>query len=126
LLFERCGTSGRRSIQRSLRAFDAWAGNSAEFHQIKGSAELELGQQILLGLHHGRWASSSSSGVFRSPLHVDFHTRIMRRLLELGALRLSWLSVRGQPVAVLYGMIWGNKVYAYQTGRSGPLHSPGD
>src|SRR5439155_20781139 len=42
---------------------------------------------------------------------------MMGRLLELGALELLWLSVRGEPVAALYGMAWGGKVYAYQMGR---------
>jgi hypothetical protein len=41
----------------------------------------------------------------------------MRWLLERGALELLWLSVRGQPVAALYAMAWGDKVYAYQMGR---------
>ena len=41
----------------------------------------------------------------------------MRRLLGRGALELLWLTVRGEPVAALYGMAHGDKVYAYQTGR---------
>ena len=41
----------------------------------------------------------------------------MAWLLEQGALELLWLSVRGEPVAALYGMVWAGKVYAYQCGR---------
>jgi CelD/BcsL family acetyltransferase involved in cellulose biosynthesis len=39
-------------------------------------------------------------------------------LLERNALELVWLSVRGQPVAVLYNVIWQNKTMAYQGGRA--------
>ena len=41
----------------------------------------------------------------------------MRGCLESGSLELLWLCARNEPVAVLYAIDWGGKVYAYQTGR---------
>jgi CelD/BcsL family acetyltransferase involved in cellulose biosynthesis len=41
----------------------------------------------------------------------------MPRLLEQGALDLSWLEVRGEPVAALYSIVWDGKVHFYQSGR---------
>jgi CelD/BcsL family acetyltransferase involved in cellulose biosynthesis len=32
-------------------------------------------------------------------------------------LDLLWLTVRGEPVAALYNIVYGNKVYFYQSGR---------
>jgi CelD/BcsL family acetyltransferase involved in cellulose biosynthesis len=109
--------SGRRSVQRSLKAFDAWAGGTTRLENVTTLADLEKGKEILVRLHHERWGADGEAGVFRSPHFVQFHDILMRRLAERGALELLWLSARGEPVAVLYGMTWAGKVYAYQTGR---------
>ena len=112
----------RRHITRSLRSFDQWAEGTARLECATNLVELERGRRVLIDLHHARW--EQGGGVFREPSFVQFHDAMMRRLLECGALELLWLSVRGEPVAALYGMVWNNKVYAYQTGRR--LGVPGE
>jgi CelD/BcsL family acetyltransferase involved in cellulose biosynthesis len=107
----------RRQVTRSLRAFDEWAGGTARLECATDAASLEKGKRILIDLHHARWSEGEQSGVFRSPSFLKFHDAMMHRLLERGALDLLWLTVREEPVAALYGMTWGDKVYAYQTGR---------
>ena len=107
----------RRQVTRSLRAFDQWAGGEASLERATDLAGLEKGKRILRELHHARWEGGGQSGVFRSPLFLEFHDTIMPHLLGRGALELTWLTVRGEPVAALYGMTWGDKVTAYQTGR---------
>jgi CelD/BcsL family acetyltransferase involved in cellulose biosynthesis len=39
-------------------------------------------------------------------------------LLKRGALDLTWLCVRDQPVAASYSIVWNRKVHHYQGGRS--------
>lgn len=107
----------RRQVTRSLRAFERWACGEARLECATDAAGLEKGKRVLIDLHHSRWSEGGQSGVFRSPSFLEFHDGMMRRLLECGALELLWLTVRGEPVAALYGMRWGDKVYAYQTGR---------
>lgn len=109
--------SHRHLLTRSLRAFDRWAGGPTRLERVADPGDLEKGKRILVSLHHARWEKDAQSGVFRSPHYVRFHDLIMARLLERGCLELCWLSVRGKPVAVLYGLAWGGKVYAYQMGR---------
>jgi CelD/BcsL family acetyltransferase involved in cellulose biosynthesis len=109
--------SHRHLLTRSLRAFDRWAGGQARLERVTGAGNLEKGKCILVDLHHARWERDAQSGVFRSPTFVRFHDLIMSRLLERGCLELSWLSVLGEPVAVLYALAWGGKVHAYQIGR---------
>ena len=109
--------SARRAVQRSLRAFDAWAGGTARVDAVTGLGDLEIGKRILVGLHHGRWAEAGKPGVFHSPLYLQFHDAIMPLLAGRGSLELVCLCARGEPVAALYGMSWAGKVYAYQTGR---------
>ena len=99
--------SGRRAC--SAR-FDEWAGGTARFERATDLAGLEEGKRVLTALHHARWEGGGRTGVFRSPLFLDFHDAMMRHLLERGALELTWLTVRGEPMAALYGMRWGEKV----------------
>src|SRR5690606_18920541 len=58
----------RAYVRRSLRDFDAWAGDDFEVRRATTPAELEEGKRILVELHHRRWEKSGETGVFRSPL----------------------------------------------------------
>jgi CelD/BcsL family acetyltransferase involved in cellulose biosynthesis len=107
----------RRHVTRSLHEFEKWAGGEMRLECATDAASLEVGRRVLVELHHARWAAGGQAGVFRAPPYIRFHAELMRRLLGRGELELLWLSVRGEPVAALYGMAWGDKVYAYQTGR---------
>ncbi|MBV9123386.1 MAG: GNAT family N-acetyltransferase, partial [Planctomycetes bacterium] len=107
----------RKNIRRSLKVFEAWAGGTTRLECVHGLADLDRGKEILVRLHHERWHSAGQPGVFRSPLYLQFHDALMPRLAESGALELLWLCARNEPVAVLYGMVWSGKVYAYQIGR---------
>ena len=109
--------SHRRQVTRSLRAFEQWAGGEARLERASDAATVEDGKRILVRLHHARWAVGGQAGVFRSPYFIRFHDLLMRRLLGRGTLELLWLTVRGEPVAALYGMTHDEKVCAYQTGR---------
>jgi CelD/BcsL family acetyltransferase involved in cellulose biosynthesis len=80
-------------------------------------AELERGSAVLRALHGERWSASGRRGAFASRRFRAFHDQVMRALLAAGALELSWLSVRGEPVAALYNFSWNGKVYFYQSGR---------
>ncbi len=107
----------RRQVTRSLRAFEEWAGGEWRLQRVTDAADLDKATHDLIDLHHNRWASDGQGGVFRSPSFLRFHDAIMRTLLEHGQLELLRLTVRGESVAALYGMTWGDKTIAYQTGR---------
>lgn len=109
--------NGRRNLKRSMKAFDEWANGTTKLECASNTADLDKARRILINLHQGRWASEGHAGVFRSPLYLDFHDRLMQRMAERGDLELLWLTAHGEPVAALYGWTWDNKVYAYQTGR---------
>ncbi len=111
------GANSRRNIQRSLKAFDIWSEGTTRLESISDVAGLEKGKAILVHLHHRRWATAGEPGVFRASRYLEFHNSIMKRLAESGNLELLCLFARDEPVAVLYGMNWADKVIAYQTGR---------
>jgi CelD/BcsL family acetyltransferase involved in cellulose biosynthesis len=108
---------GRYMLLRSLRDFEQWAQDDAELHEVRTPAELDRGIRVLRTLHGDRWQADSRGGVFASPLFTAFHEQVMGSLLASGALELLWLTVRGDPVAALYNIVWNEKVYFYQGGR---------
>jgi CelD/BcsL family acetyltransferase involved in cellulose biosynthesis len=107
----------RYSVVRSLRDFEAWSCGQSEIVRAKTVADLERGKQILIELHRQRWQADGEGGTFRSSRFLAFHDSVMPALLREGALDLSWLNVRGEPVAAMYNIVWNNKVFFYQCGR---------
>jgi CelD/BcsL family acetyltransferase involved in cellulose biosynthesis len=106
--------SRRAALRQALRKFDAWSDGEARWHCATTTAELEEGARALKALHGQRWAGG---GKFGSPHFNAFHDATMPALLAAGALELLWLTVRGEPVAAAYNIVWDNKVYFYQCGR---------
>lgn len=114
------GGERRYLVNRSLRELEKWAGGEWKLHRARTAEELTEGKRILEELHAARWAPAGRSGVFASERFSRFHSEIMPRLLagEDGTgLELAWLTTRGHPVAVVYNIVYGNKVYFYQSGR---------
>lgn len=107
----------RRFVKQTLGYFHDWAQGQWQLHEARTPAQLELGCGVLRTLHGERWSATGRSGVFASAPFCAFHDQVMRALLASGALELSWLSVRDQPVAALYNLNWNDKVYFYQSGR---------
>jgi hypothetical protein len=106
--------TSRYLVNRSLRDFEAWAGDGFELHEVTTRAELALGRRVLLALHGSRWGDE---GAFASPRFDAFHEEVMPAMLDRGALDLSWICARGEPVAAIYNLRWRGKVYSYQCGR---------
>ena len=86
------------------------------WHVMCTAASLEEGKRHLLALHEQRW-EDAPGGTFRSPLFLAFHDRVMPALLAQGALDLIWLTVRDEPIAVMYDIRWNGKASFYQCGR---------
>lgn len=108
-------SSSRYLVKRALRDFEQWAGHRAELHVANDARELSLGRRTLETLHDERWRGH---GVFASARFSAFHAAVMPELLSQGALELLWLTVGGTAVASVYNIVWRNKVYFYQSGRS--------
>jgi CelD/BcsL family acetyltransferase involved in cellulose biosynthesis len=108
----------RSWANRSLRDFRDWAGDDWRFERAVSESDLARGREILVQLHGQRWSKDGKAGVFTSPLFLRFHDEVMPRLLGQKALELCWLSVRGRPIAVVYSIVWRNRIYFYQSGRA--------
>ncbi len=72
--------------------------------------------QELFRLHTQRWQSKGKSGSFALAEKRDFHLEISRRLLEKKELGLYYLRVDKKIASVLYGFVYQDTYYFYQTG----------
>ena len=83
----------------------------------------------LVKLHQERWALDGKPGVFAAPHFIEFHRNLIREWLPGGRAILARLVLEGNPVAVLYGFVTGQKFDFYQSGvqleTSGPCGAPG-
>ena len=115
------GSSRRYVVTRSLRELDRWAGKGGwELRSAVTAADLDEGRRVLHDLHAERWSAAGRRGAVASARFKRFHDEVMPRLLagEDGAsLDLLWLTVRGQPIAASYSVVFANKVYFHQSGR---------
>jgi CelD/BcsL family acetyltransferase involved in cellulose biosynthesis len=112
------GGRHRRMLLKTLRDFEAWADGTASFRRATSPEQLNEAATLLRTLHGERWFDSGKpGGVFQSPRFDDFHQRFLAGLGRSGAAEICCLSVRGEPVAVNYNLLWNRKVYFYQCGR---------
>ena len=108
----------RRVLLKTQRDFDTWADGKASFHRATSPAEVTETAGLLRTLHGERWGCGGRpGGAFQSPRFDRFHRRVLPELAGRDAVEICWLSVRGEPVAVNYSLVWDRKVYFYQCGR---------
>jgi predicted ATP-grasp superfamily ATP-dependent carboligase len=110
----RLSSGGRYLLSRSTRDVERWAGSDLAIHVATTPAGLEAGKQALFALHGERWGGR---GAFASPRFRAFHEGVMAALFAQGDLELLWLTVRGEPFAAAYDLLWKGRVYYYQSGR---------
>lgn len=72
----------------------------------------------LVRLHNDRRTTLGEAGAFEDPQFLHFHRTVVERIAELEQVRLSILSVDGQPMAAEYVLHAGESVFAYQGGLS--------
>jgi CelD/BcsL family acetyltransferase involved in cellulose biosynthesis len=108
-------SSRRYFVRQSLRRFEQWAGVDACVHTVSDREDLQKGKHVLMRLHQRRWGEKE--GKFGSSRFAAFHDRVLPALLDAGALELLWLTVRDEPIASVYNILWNGKVYFYQSGR---------
>lgn len=112
-------SKSRYLVTRALRELDKWAGPGG--YQLRRASDLDAlvaGREVLHRLHETRWRHEGHDGVFVRDRFRTFHDEVMPKLLARGELDLIWLEVHEQPVAVLYNIVYDNKVYVYQSGRT--------
>jgi len=111
----------RYVVTRALRELAAWAGpDGYAVTRATTRAELEEGKRVLRSLHSERWSADGRDGVFANARFRRFHDDVMADLFagrDGASLDLAWLSVKGEPVAATYSLVFANAISFYQSGR---------
>jgi CelD/BcsL family acetyltransferase involved in cellulose biosynthesis len=100
-----------RNERRKLQKID-----HSETNKVANDEDLERGFKELSELHKKRWGAKGTEGAFSHPKFKEFHERIMPLLLKNGSLELVRFSEHGNTRAVLYNIVYNNKIYFYQSG----------
>ncbi|HVR28424.1 MAG TPA: GNAT family N-acetyltransferase [Thermoanaerobaculia bacterium] len=111
---ESLGPSHRYNFRRRLRQLER--GFELRFDRVRTEEERREALEILLRLHHGRFAQRGGSDAFHTPELIAFHRELSALALERGWLRLFVLRLDGRPAAALYGFRYQDRFLFYQAG----------
>lgn len=82
------------------------------------NAEIDVDEaiEIVAELNHFRRGNLDKGSVFEQPNFVEFHKKIVKKLLPLNKVSLRILYFSDEPVAALYSFIDDETVHPYQSG----------
>ena len=106
-------SSLRYKINRGRKEFGKLGGT---YHLVKEESELPQAIAELERLHQYRWKSKGKQGAFSSHEWKTFHQKLMLLLLNKGRLKLSFLKLDDQVVAVNYNFAFDQKIHFFQSG----------
>lgn len=104
----------RYKFRKNLRELEKHGAYS--FRTSSTVEELEHDLQTLVSLHQARWEGRGMSGVFSDPAYRRFIGIVSQHALQHELLRLSIVTVSDKPVAAVYNIAYGNKIFYYQSG----------
>ncbi len=106
-------SSLRYKIKRGRNEFGKLKGT---YHLVKKESELPKTFADLGRLHQHRWNSKGKAGAFSSHEWKTFHQRLIPMLFDKGWLKLSFLKLNGQTVAVNYNFAFNKRIHFFQSG----------
>ncbi|GLR79987.1 GNAT family N-acetyltransferase (plasmid) [Azospirillum oryzae] len=108
------GRNTRAAVNRAERLYRA---RGALDHHV--AATVDEAMEYFAGmevLHQAGWQARGQAGAFANPAFRPFHTRLIAEGMRRGAVRLSRVSVGGQPIGYLYNFVHRHRVLNYQGG----------
>jgi CelD/BcsL family acetyltransferase involved in cellulose biosynthesis len=106
--------------KRRLRWLEKRPGFAIELHV--GPDAVVAALDILMQLHHKRWAVEGGSDAIDSPAVEAFHRDAAQALAARGWAHVWVLSVEGAPRAALYGWRFADRFAFYQAGYDPEWH----
>lgn len=111
---EGLGTEHQRDFKRKWKRLNR--DYAVRFELITSPEECGKSIDLLIVQHNLRWRGRGGSDAFHTPGLLAFHRDVSRGMLEQGWLRLYTLFLNEAPAASIYGFLYGEKFYFYQSG----------
>lgn len=108
------GPNIRKNLNRYLRLLPKNFEMRVDCARMPKEAAAAL--DIVIDLHRKRWEAAGTSEAFQTPAVNAFHHDFARLAAERGWLRILLVWLNGRPAASLYGLLYGQKFYFYQSG----------
>lgn len=110
----------RKQMRRAARRAEE-AGGGFTVHTDPDAVVAHLPE--MMDLHDARFGDTSE--IYRGPARRAFHLRAARSLAADGMVRLYRLAHDEDSVALLYALVWGERVFAYGGGIRPSAGTPG-
>lgn len=104
----------RNTLRRNIKAYSALGPLRLEEAADTGQA-IEMFEE-LTRLNRRRWAALRRRTPFDAPRFLLFHRSLIRSCFAGGAIQILRLATGDHTVGILYNLICGGKVHAYQCG----------
>ncbi len=105
----------RRKLKRLKEKF------SSRVELVKsGRGEIEKAVEDFSGIHGKRWESQGHPNAFEDARHRAFHVEVCRRFADRDWLRIFFLRVNDERVAVSLSFNYRSRIYMYQSNAHGP------
>lgn len=111
-------SSMRYKIRREAKRVKS--DNNLSFKRVERPDEFENYFKELIRLHQMRWQSKGIDGVFSSSKFTSFHKRVAPVMLKNGHLEFVCLTEKNINRAIIYNVVYNNKIYFYQSGIDAP------
>lgn len=104
----------RHQIRRSLRLY-----GGAEAVRLEVATNVDEALRFfaeLKDLHQAYWMGRGQPGAFANPFFETFHRQLVADAFPAGAIQMLRVSAPNWPLGYLYNLVFGGRVYAYQSG----------
>jgi len=110
------GKKRRYKINSYRRKLEANFPEKVQYQQVNTAEELNSCITELFSLHQQAQQAQGRKGIFSDPMRQNFHRQLCHTFLNNNWLRLYFLRVDGQAIAMLYSFFYQNRVSFYTTG----------
>ena len=110
-------TLGKR-MRRNLRYYtrQLFDKMGADFDYIRDENLISQEIDRLFTLHYKRFQAKQKQSIFQTNSRGKFHKKIGKLFWENDILRLYYLKVRNQTIAMIYAFEFGEEIFAFQSG----------
>ena len=110
-------SNSRNQIRRSRRLYAERSGTLTVTRAETLEGALAFLDKLAT-LHNARWEGRGAVGSFGQPGVMEFHTRLVKRLWDLGTVDLLRIAAGDEEIGYLYNFRGGDTIWFFQSGFS--------